>query len=87
MLQIYASSLMEMLTRKLPTVAGTLSNLTLNTSLVHRGGFVEYDVHNLYGFIMNWCVLLLGTSTPFEAYSKCSGAQLPQTCSYLTLSL
>ena len=29
--------------------AGVLSDHTINTSLVHSGGYVEYDVHNLYG--------------------------------------
>ncbi|KAH9816984.1 glycoside hydrolase family 31 protein [Teratosphaeria destructans] len=34
-------------------VAGSLSNLTLDTDLVHYGGWVEYDTHNLYGAMMS----------------------------------
>ena len=34
-------------------VAGSLSNLTLNTDLVHYGGWKEYDTHNLYGAMMS----------------------------------
>ena len=33
--------------------AGSLSNLTLNTDLVHSNGLVEYDTHNLYGTMMS----------------------------------
>ncbi|KAK5169939.1 hypothetical protein LTR04_005570 [Oleoguttula sp. CCFEE 6159] len=33
--------------------AGSLSNKTLNTDLVHANGFVEYDTHNLYGTMMS----------------------------------
>ena len=33
--------------------AGSLSNHTLDTSLVHYGGYVEYDTHNLYGTMMS----------------------------------
>lgn len=34
--------------------AGSLSNKTLNTDLVHAGeGYVEYDTHNLYGTMMS----------------------------------
>lgn len=29
--------------------AGSISNKTLNTDLVHANGLVEYDTHNLYG--------------------------------------
>ena len=34
-------------------VAGGLSNLTLDTDLVHYGGWKEYDTHNLYGAMMS----------------------------------
>lgn len=33
--------------------AGSLSNKTLDTNLVHYGGWVEYDTHNLYGAMMS----------------------------------
>ena len=33
--------------------AGSLSNKTLNTDLVHSNGLVEYDTHNLYGAMMS----------------------------------
>ena len=33
--------------------AGSISNKTLNTDLVHYGGWVEYDTHNLYGAMMS----------------------------------
>ncbi|KAI9688796.1 MAG: hypothetical protein M1822_001153 [Bathelium mastoideum] len=34
-------------------VAGSLSNLTLNTDLIHANGLAEYDTHNLYGTMMS----------------------------------
>lgn len=34
-------------------VAGSLSNKTINTNLVHANGLVEYDTHNLYGAMMS----------------------------------
>lgn len=34
-------------------VAGSLSNLTLDTNLVHYGGWKEYDTHNLFGAMMS----------------------------------
>ncbi|KAK4543376.1 hypothetical protein LTR36_005519 [Oleoguttula mirabilis] len=33
--------------------AGGISNLTLDTDLVHYGGWKEYDTHNLYGAMMS----------------------------------
>ena len=33
--------------------AGSLSNKTLDTNLVHHNGLVEYDTHNLYGTMMS----------------------------------
>lgn len=33
--------------------AGSLSNKTLDTDLVHYNGLVEYDTHNLYGAMMS----------------------------------
>ncbi|EGE08930.1 alpha-glucosidase [Trichophyton equinum CBS 127.97] len=33
--------------------AGSISNKTLNTDLVHANGLVEYDTHNLYGTMMS----------------------------------
>lgn len=41
--------------------AGSLSNKTIATDLVHGNGLVEYDVHNLYGlskFLHSTCLLL-----------------------------
>jgi len=35
-------------------VAGSLSNKTLDTDLVHYSGLVDYDVHNLYGEMMSY---------------------------------
>ena len=32
---------------------GVLSMNTLNTDLIHSGGYAEYDVHNLYGTMMS----------------------------------
>lgn len=36
---------------QIANAAGSLSNKTIDTDLVHEGGdsFVEYDTHNLYG--------------------------------------
>ncbi|KAL1964558.1 hypothetical protein VTN77DRAFT_6855 [Rasamsonia byssochlamydoides] len=33
--------------------AGSLSNKTINTDLIHAGGYAEYDTHNLYGTMMS----------------------------------
>jgi alpha-glucosidase len=33
--------------------AGSLSNKTIDTNLVHYNGLVEYDTHNLYGTMMS----------------------------------
>ena len=33
--------------------AGSLSNKTIDTNLVHYNGLVEYDTHNLYGSMMS----------------------------------
>ena len=33
--------------------AGSLSDLTINTDLVHQSGNVEYDTHNLFGAMMS----------------------------------
>ena len=33
--------------------AGSLSNKTINTSIVHANGLAEYDTHNLYGTMMS----------------------------------
>ncbi|KAF2236296.1 glycoside hydrolase family 31 protein [Viridothelium virens] len=33
--------------------AGSISNLTLNTDLIHANGLAEYDTHNLYGTMMS----------------------------------
>ncbi|KAF2092442.1 alpha/beta-glucosidase agdC [Rhizodiscina lignyota] len=33
--------------------AGSLSNKTLDTNLIHENGLVEYDTHNLYGTMMS----------------------------------
>lgn len=33
--------------------AGSLSNKTINTNIVHSNGLVEYDTHNVYGATMS----------------------------------
>lgn len=33
--------------------AGSISNLTLNTDLIHANGLAEYDTHNLFGTMMS----------------------------------
>jgi alpha-glucosidase len=33
--------------------AGVLSMKTINTDLIHQGGYAEYDTHNLYGTMMS----------------------------------
>ncbi|KAK4894799.1 hypothetical protein LTR49_028343 [Elasticomyces elasticus] len=33
--------------------AGSISNKTLNTDLIHYGGYAEYDTHNMYGAMMS----------------------------------
>ncbi|GLI81145.1 hypothetical protein PoHVEF18_009517 [Penicillium ochrochloron] len=40
---------------QIANAAGSLSNKTIDTDLVHKGGdsFVEYDTHNLYGTMMS----------------------------------
>lgn len=38
---------------QIDNVAGSLSNKTLDTNLIHYGGWAEYDVHNLYGAMMS----------------------------------
>ncbi|KAE8344047.1 putative alpha/beta-glucosidase agdC [Aspergillus arachidicola] len=39
---------------KIRNEAGSLSNKTINTSIVHAGeGYAEYDTHNLYGTMMS----------------------------------
>ncbi|KAI9932221.1 hypothetical protein ASPWEDRAFT_110472 [Aspergillus wentii DTO 134E9] len=37
---------------KIANAAGELSLKTINTDLVHAGGYVDYDTHNLYGTMM-----------------------------------
>ena len=32
---------------KIRNAAGNLSDKTINTDLIHRGGWAEYDTHNL----------------------------------------
>lgn len=34
---------------QIANAAGSLSNHTIDTDIVHADGFVEYDTHNLYG--------------------------------------
>ena len=34
---------------KIHNAAGSLSMKTINTDLIHAGGYAEYDTHNLYG--------------------------------------
>lgn len=34
---------------KIANAAGSLSNKTMNTDLIHANGLAEYDTHNLYG--------------------------------------
>ena len=38
---------------KIQDAAGSLSNLTLDTNLIHANGISEYDMHNLYGTTMS----------------------------------
>ncbi|KAL4975581.1 Alpha/beta-glucosidase agdC [Aspergillus desertorum] len=38
---------------KIANAAGSLSNKTMNTDLVHANGLVEFDTHNLYGTMMS----------------------------------
>ena len=38
---------------KIHDAAGSISNLTLDTSLKHANGLMEYDTHNLYGHMMS----------------------------------
>ncbi|KAJ9298850.1 CAZyme family GH31 [Paecilomyces variotii] len=33
--------------------AGSISNLTIRTDLIHAGGYADYDTHNLYGTMMS----------------------------------
>jgi alpha-glucosidase len=33
--------------------AGSLSDLTINTDLIHANGLAEYDTHNMYGTMMS----------------------------------
>jgi alpha-glucosidase len=33
--------------------AGSISNKTLDTDLIHDNGYAEYDTHNLYGTMMS----------------------------------
>lgn len=33
--------------------AGSLSNKTIDTDLIHENGLAEYDTHNLYGTMMS----------------------------------
>ncbi|KAL4807618.1 Alpha/beta-glucosidase agdC [Aspergillus unguis] len=38
---------------KIQSAAGSLSNKTIDTSIVHANGLAEYDTHNLYGTMMS----------------------------------
>ena len=38
---------------KIKNAAGSLSNKTIFSDALHYGGYVEYDVHNLYGTMMS----------------------------------
>lgn len=39
---------------KITNAAGSLSNMTLDTDIIHAGkGYAEYDTHNLYGSMMS----------------------------------
>jgi len=38
---------------KIKNAAGSLSNKTVFSNLIHYGGYAEYDVHNLYGTMMS----------------------------------
>jgi alpha-glucosidase len=33
--------------------AGSISNKTIDTDIIHEGGYAEYDTHNLYGTMMS----------------------------------
>ena len=38
---------------KIKNAAGSISNKTAQTDLIHAGGWTEYDTHNLYGTMMS----------------------------------
>ncbi|KAF3009844.1 hypothetical protein E8E13_010453 [Curvularia kusanoi] len=38
---------------KIQNAAGSISNKTTQTDLIHAGGWTEYDTHNLYGTMMS----------------------------------
>lgn len=38
---------------RIQNAAGSLSNKTINTDLIHYNGLTEYDTHNLYGTMMS----------------------------------
>ncbi|KAL4903173.1 Alpha/beta-glucosidase agdC [Aspergillus multicolor] len=38
---------------RIGNAAGSLSNKTINTDLIHANGLTEYDTHNLYGTMMS----------------------------------
>ncbi|KAL4809285.1 glycosyl hydrolases family 31-domain-containing protein [Aspergillus unguis] len=38
---------------KIQNEAGVLSEKTINTDLIHAGGYADYDTHNLYGTMMS----------------------------------
>lgn len=39
---------------KINDAAGSISNLTIATNLIHANGLAEYDTHNLYGTMMSY---------------------------------
>ncbi|MCJ1439463.1 hypothetical protein MMC27_008857 [Xylographa pallens] len=41
--------------------AGSISNLTIDTGLIHANGIAEYDTHNLYGTMMSEMVITRST--------------------------
>lgn len=38
---------------KIHDAAGSISNLTIRTDLIHANGLAEYDTHNMYGHMMS----------------------------------
>ena len=38
---------------EIQNAAGSLSNMTVNTNIIHANGYAEYDTHNLYGTMMS----------------------------------
>lgn len=72
---------------QIANAAGSLSNKTIDTDLVHSGkGYTEYDTHNLYGtskkassYPSTWLVQLLTRNSDELCFSR-GDASAPSTC-------